>query len=92
MFITETHTLVLAMELKLLVVQSCPTLCDPVGFSVHRILQIRILESVVIPFSRGSSWPRDQTQVDYLPSAPPGKPWGHKESDTIERLTQQQWN
>ena len=33
------------------------------GFSVHGILQARILEWVVIPFSRGSSWPRDQTQV-----------------------------
>ena len=44
----------------------CPTLCDPVdcslpGFSVHRILQARILEWVAISFSRGSSWPRDRT-------------------------------
>ena len=31
--------------------------------SVHRILQARILEWVAIPFSRGSSWPRDQTHV-----------------------------
>ena len=78
-FITQTHTLSLAMELKLLIVQSCPTLCDPVdcspsGFSVYRILQARILESVVIPFSRGSSQPRDQTVVDSLPSVPPGSP------------------
>ena len=48
--------------------QSCPTLCDPMdcsppGSSVHEILQARILEWVVISFSRGSSWPRDQTQV-----------------------------
>ena len=33
------------------------------GSSVHGILQARILEWVAIPFSRGSSWPRDQTQV-----------------------------
>ena len=38
--------------------QSCPTLCDPVdcnlpGFSVHGILQARILEWVTISFSRG---------------------------------------
>ena len=44
--------------------QSCPTLCDPMdcslpGFSVHGILQARILQWVAIPFSRGSSWPRD---------------------------------
>ena len=46
------------------VTQSCPTLCDlmecgPPGSSVHRILQARILEWVAIPFSRGSSEPRD---------------------------------
>ena len=33
------------------------------GFSVHGILQTRTLEWAAIPFSRGSSWPRDQTQV-----------------------------
>ena len=48
------------------VAQSCPTLCDPMdcnlpGFSVHGILQARILEWVTISFSRGSSRPRDQT-------------------------------
>ena len=42
--------------------QSCPTLCDPVdcsplGFSVHGILQARILEWVAISFSRGSFLP-----------------------------------
>ena len=51
-----------------LVTQSCPTLCDsmdcsPPSSSVHGILQARILEWVAIPFSRGSSWPRDQTWV-----------------------------
>ena len=53
---------------KVKVAQLCPTLCDPVdcslpGFSVHGILQARILERVAIPFSKGSSWPRDRTQV-----------------------------
>ena len=53
------------------VVQSCLTLCDPVdysppGSSVHGILQARILEWVAISFSRGSSWPRDQTQVSRI--------------------------
>ena len=47
-----------------LVTQSYPTLCDsmdcsPSGSPVHGILQARILEWVAIPFSRGSSWPRD---------------------------------
>ena len=46
--------------------QSCLTLCHPIycsppGSSVHRILQARILEWVAIPFSRGSSLPRDRT-------------------------------
>ena len=46
--------------------QSCPTLCNPMdcslpGFSVHGILQARILESVAMHFSRESSWPRDWT-------------------------------
>ena len=48
--------------------QSCPTLwdlmdCSPPGFSVHGILQATILEWVAIPFSRGSSQPKDQTHV-----------------------------
>ena len=45
------------------VIQSCPTLCDPIDYTVHGILQGRILEWVAFPFSRGSSRPRDQTQV-----------------------------
>ena len=45
--------------------QSCPTLCDPVDYTVHGILQARILEWVVFPFSRGSSQPRDGTQVSH---------------------------
>ena len=40
-----------------------PTDCNPPGCSVHGILQARILEWVVIPFFRGSSWHNDQTQV-----------------------------
>ena len=53
---------------KVLVAQLCPTLCDPVDCnlpcsSVHMIFQTRILEWVASPFSRGFSWPRDQTRV-----------------------------
>ena len=47
--------------------------CSPPGFSVHGILQARILQWkkkilqwVVIPFSRGSSRPRDRTRVSYI--------------------------
>ena len=53
------------------VAQSYPTLgnpmdCSLLGFSVHWILQARILEWVAIPFSRGSSQPRDQTRVSHI--------------------------
>ena len=48
--------------MKVKVAQSCLTLCDPMGYTVHGILQARILEWVAFPFSRGSSQPRDQTQ------------------------------
>ena len=51
------------------VTQSCPTLCNPVdppGSSIHGILQARILEWAAISFSRGSSWPRDRTQVSHI--------------------------
>ena len=52
------------------VAQSCPTLCNhmgcsPPGSSVHGILQVRILEWVAFPFSRGSSQPRDQSQLSH---------------------------
>ena len=50
--------------------QSCPTVqpydCSPPDSSVHGILQARILEWVAIPFSRGSSPPRDRTHVSYI--------------------------
>ena len=67
----------------MLFAQSCLTLCDPVdcslpGFSVHGILQARILEWVAISSSRGSSDPGVEPgspalQVGSLPSEPPGK-------------------
>ena len=42
-------------EVKAKVAQSCPTLCDPMDYTVHGILQARLLEWVAFPFSRGSS-------------------------------------
>ena len=53
------------------------TTCSPPGSSLHRILQTRMLEWVGLPFSRGSSWPRDTTRFptsesDSLPLEPPG--------------------
>ena len=52
--------------MKVRVAQSCPTLRDPVNYTVHGILQARRLEWVAFPFSRGSSQPRDPTQVSYM--------------------------
>ena len=57
--------------MKVLVTQSCPTLCSPMdcsppGSSVQGILQARILEWAAIPFSRGSSLPRDQALVSCI--------------------------
>ena len=46
--------------------QSCPTLCDPMNYTVHGILQARILEWVAFPFFRGTSRPRDRTQVSRI--------------------------
>ena len=61
------------------VAQLCLTLWDPTDYTVHRILQARVLEWGAFPFSRGSSQPRDWTQfpalqADSLPAEPPGKP------------------
>ena len=66
----------LIRKVKVKVAQLCLTLCDPI---VHGILQARILERVAFPFSRGSSQPRDRTQVShiagrFLPAEPPGTP------------------
>ena len=67
------------VSLKVKVTQSWPTLCGPMVYTVHGILQAKILEWVaVVPFFKGSSQPRDRTQVSHtasyaLPAEPPGK-------------------
>ena len=53
-------------ESEVKVTQSCPTLCNPMDYTFHGILQTRILEWVAFPFSRGSSQLRDQTQVSHI--------------------------
>ena len=52
------------MEVK--VAQSSLTLCNPMDYTVHGILQAIILEWVAVPFSRGSSQLRDGTQVSHI--------------------------
>ena len=86
-FFWRTGTFPLSFSF-VLTIQSCPALCDPMdcnppGFSVHEILQARILEWVAMCFSRGSSNPGIEhrypaLQADSLPSEPPGKPWGYR--------------
>ena len=61
------------------VAQLCLTLCDPMDYTVHGIIQANILECVAIPFSRNlpnpGIEPRSSTlQEDSLPVRPPGKP------------------
>ena len=66
------------------IVKLCLALCDPMdysppGSSVNGILQARILEWVTIPFSGGSSWPRDWTHMfciagSFFTTEPPEKP------------------
>jgi len=53
-------------SVKVKVSQLCPTLCDPMDCTVHGILQARILEWLAIPLSRGSSQPRNRTQVSHI--------------------------
>ena len=50
------------VKVKVLVAQSC----SPLGSSVHAISQARTLEWVAIPFSKGSSQPRDRTRVSIV--------------------------
>ena len=54
------------LKVEVSVTQSCPTLCDPMDYTVRGILQARILEWAAVPFSRGSSQPRDGTQVSRI--------------------------
>ena len=54
------------MKVKVKVTQSCLTLCDPMDSTVHGILQASIREWVAFPFSRGSSQPRNRTQVSSI--------------------------
>ena len=65
-------------KVKMKVTQSCLTLCDPMAYTVHGILQARILEWVASPFSgdlpNPGIEPRSPTlQVDSLPAEPQGE-------------------
>ena len=59
--------------------------CNPLGSSVHGILQARILEWIGIPFSRGSSQPRDWTQVTCTADGAKREAWIPPYSSLIHR-------
>ena len=72
--------LVCNVGVKVKVAQSCPVLCDPMNYTVHGILQTRILEWVAF-FPSPGDFPNPgielrspALQVDALPVEPPGKP------------------
>ena len=52
--------------MKVKVTQLCSILWDPMDYTVHEILQARILEWIAYPFSRESSQPRDRTLVSCI--------------------------
>ena len=53
-------------EVKVKVAQLCLTIFDLMDYTAHGILQARILEWVAVPFFRGSSQPRNPTQVSFI--------------------------
>ena len=86
------------LGVKVWVIQSCPTLCDPIdysppGSSVSGIFQARILEWVAISSSRESSWPRDWTWFPealemarrFFTTEPSGKP-SYPEKTIIQKV------
>ena len=69
---------------EVIVTKSCSTLCNPMDYRVHGILQARILKWVAFPFSGASSKPRDQNQISriagrFLTS------WSKRKSDSMNR-------
>ena len=68
---SKTRCLLDECPVKLLVARLCLTLCHPMdcslpGSSVHGTSQASMLEWVVVSFSLGSSWPRDQTLLSWV--------------------------
>ena len=54
------------LKVKVQIAHLCPALCNPMDYTLHGILQVRILEWVVFPFYRGSSWPRNRARVSCI--------------------------
>ena len=67
------HIMLVTQSLKILenlylilCAQSCPTVCGPMDYTVHGLLQARILEWGAFPFSRGSCQPRDRAKFSHI--------------------------
>ena len=83
-------------KVKVKVAQSCPTLCDPMDYTVHGVLQARILEWVAFPFSRDlpnpGMEPRSPAlQADSLPAEPPGKPRIQARGCKFKHIEEKDW-
>ena len=82
-------------KVKVKAAQSCQTICHPMDYTVHGILQARILEWVAFPFFRGSFQPRDRTQVFHVTggfftswaTGKPGSRLGVANSSTLKEKT-----
>ena len=70
-WIKQTIEAVWRLYMSAQLLKLCLTLCDPMdcslpGSSVHGIIQARILERFAMPFSWGSSHPRQQTSITFI--------------------------
>ena len=75
------------------VAQSYPTLCDPMNYTVHGILQARTLQWVAFPFSRGSTQPGIEPrspvlQEDSLPAEPQGET---RQTQRLHPISMEHW-
>ena len=82
----------LSLVLKVKVAPSCLTLCDPINYTVHGILQARMLEWYLFPspgdLPKPGIKPRSPAlQADSLPAEPPGKP----KNTGVSSLSLLQW-
>ena len=65
-WVTKSPHALDGLKVPVKISQSCLALCNPMDYTVHGIPQARILEWVDFPFSRGSSQPRNRTQLSHI--------------------------
>ena len=74
-FVAEKYSIIYLYIWR--VSQSCPTHCDPMDYTIHGILQARILDWVAFPCCRGSSQSKNQIQVSHTAGGPTAEPQGN---------------